>query len=222
MGIRSKLAEIIDGSYIVVLEKVNNGLINLNEFDTGKIIHHQNQVEATIWFRHFGQYATDNISKALGTGTSYGKKGGLDGLAIKLKRESFAIKYNYRHEHNTVTVNEERAITIPFFEVDQKLRQSSNFSKRNKFGEFEPMHLYYLEDIVDCIESEFAGWVEENLKTREISDEEKENGDFPQEWDTCLTDESNELFAEKKSQLELAFAKATGVFYEFNGGLIIE
>jgi hypothetical protein len=219
--IRFKRKEMETGDAIVVIKPIQNGLIELKPFDTGRIVYLQNQVKATVWFRHIGQYANNSISKSLEVDTSYGKDGRLDGLTLELKQENFAIKYRYEG-CNDVTVDEDKALGIPFFVINDSKRIPSNMQRNSGNGVFERLYQYLLIDIIDDVSDSFSAWVKNNTKSRKVRKSEKENGDYPDHWDTVLTDKSQELFNEKKQELELAFAKSTGVFYEFTGGLLFD
>lgn len=219
--VRFKRREMQSGDRIVVLDNINNGLISLKPFDEGSIIYLQNQVKATIWFRQFGRYSNDVISKALEVDTSFTKNPKLDGLTLELKRESFALKYQYQG-FDDITVDEDKASSIPFFKNNDELKLPSNFQRNVGNGVFETIHQYLLRDLIDMLSDGFDEWVKNNTKSRKIRKSEKENGDYPEHWDTVLTEESQNHFYHKKAELELSFAKATGVFYEFNGGLLFE
>jgi hypothetical protein len=208
------------GDRIILLEEMNNGLITIKQFAFGQIIYLQNQIEATIWFRGFGQFHSESITNALDLDTSFYKNGKMDGITVSLKRDSFAIKHNYTNEEfRKMVVEEDKALTIPFVAMDEVHRKPSNMS-RNVNGVFETVYQYDLERLIDVVSDSFQDWTEKNTKTRKIRKSEKENGDFPEDWDRCLTDESNNKFYNKKQEIELAFARATGVFYEFTGGLM--
>lgn len=211
------------GDRIVLLQEIQNGLIELKPFATGQIIHLQNQIEATVWIIGFGQYSNEAIVKALELDTSFYKNGKLDGITVRLKRNSFAIKHSYYNEEfRKILVDEGKALTIPFVAKDEIHRKPSNMSRNVGSGVFETIYQYDLERLIDVVSDAFQDWTEKNTKTRKIRKSEKENGDFPYDWDRCLTDESSNKFYEKKHEIELAFAKATGIFCEFNGGLIFE
>lgn len=211
------------GDRIVLLEPIENGLIKLKQFDEGRIIHLQNQVQATVWFRGIGHYANDDITKVLQLDTSFYKNGKLDGITVQLKRRSFAIKHQYFNTYfENLVVDEDKALTIPFFEKDEQHRQPSNMSRNVGNGQFEKVYQYDLNRIIDVVNDGFEEWVKNNTKTRKIRKSEKENGDFPYDWDRCLTDESSAKFYKKKEEVEIAFAKAIGIFYEFNGGLLFD
>lgn len=233
--VRANYRDMEVGERIVMVEPVKNGLIELNPMDEGKIIYLQNQVEATVWFRHIGHYSSESIVQALEVDTNIHKNGRMDGITVQLKRSSFAVKYNpysekqhskYAHliqpSFDEVTVNEQKALNIPFFVINENYRQPSCLQMKNANGDFETTYQYELGQVVNIVNDGFTGWVEQNTETRPITEDEKENGNYPDHWETCLTEESSNKVDFKKRELELAFAKATGVFYEFTGGLIWE
>lgn len=220
--VRFKRKEMEVGDRVILISDIENGLIKLKPFDEGSIIYLQNQVKATIWFRNIGHYATEPITKALQLDTSFYKNGKLDGVTVELKRESFAIKHRYNSDFEGIVINEDKALTIPFFAKNEEYRMPSSMHRNVGEGVFEIVHQYYLNNIIDIVADGFEDWVNKTLKMRKIKKREKENGDFPEHWDTCLTDESNNLFYQKKYELELAFSKATGIYYEFTGGLLFD
>lgn len=226
--IRSKRRDMEVGDRIVMIEPVSNGLIELKPMDTGSIIYLQNQVKATVWFRHIGDFIQEPIVQALEVDISYNRNGKLDGLTVELQRGSFATKYqpssHKRSEFyvsmDEVTVDEEKMIDVPFFVLNEQYRQPSSSQKRNANGEWEQCYQYELWQLINIINEGFNNWVEHNKKTRKVTKSEKESGEYPSDWDTRLTDESCELILAKKHETELAFAKATGIYYEFDGGLL--
>ena len=208
---------------IVILDEIKNGLIHVRPFDEGNIVHLQNQWKAIIWFRHFGAYAQDAIGKALEIESGFNQGGAFAGLALEIERKNFAIKHKpFDSKFDQITVTEDEAMTIPYFRVNENMRIETSRMKNVGGGQFERIYCYGLNDVIHMVGDGFAEWVEENLSTRKIKKWEKENGDYPEEWDTCLTDESNERFDEERYKTQLAFARATGVFYSFTGGLYFE
>ncbi|MGH0641393.1 hypothetical protein BKK42_07390 [Bacillus cereus] len=221
-AVRSKRKEMEIGDRVVLINEIKNGVIEIPPLEEGRIIDLRNQVEANVWFYGIGHFRTEPISEALQLDTSFHKNGKLQGIVLELKRESFAIKHQYNEKFERHTVNEDKALTIPFFEKHDDYRFPSNTQKNVGGGKFETIYQYYLNYIIDAVEDGFEEWVNSALKTREIEEHEKESGEYPEEWERCLTDESNDLFFKKQRELELAFAKATGVYYNFQGGLVFE
>lgn len=207
---------------VVVIEEVDNGLLKLKPFDEGKIIDLNGQVSACVWFRGIGTYYEEPVSKALKLDIGLHKNGRLQGVVMELKRSSFALKHRFGGEFDAIWVDEDKALTIPFFEINEREREYSNRSVNVGGGVFERIFHYPLKYVIGAVEEAFTEWVKETLQTRKVTEQEKEDGNFPDHWDNCLTEESNQAFYKKQKEVELAFAKATGVYYTFDGGLVFE
>lgn len=210
------------GDSVVLLSDIENGLIKLKQFDKGVIVHRQNQVSASVWFRDVGQYANDDVFKALQLDMGFKQKSKMDGIVLDLPRDTFAIVLNNSKDFDNISIWESKLENIPFFKHVDAYRFPTNFQKNIGNGVFKTECQYYIRDVEDIINSNFIDWTRETLKTRKITKSEKESGDYPYDWDNCLTTESEELFDKKKKEVDLAFAKSTGYYYDFDGGLLEE
>lgn len=210
------------GDRIVVIEEVRNGLLQLNPLDEGKIVDLRGQVSAGVWFRHVGQYHNEPVSQALELETHFHKKGRLHGVVMELDRKYFALRHRYGGTFDDVWVDEDRAVTIPFFEMDEQEREKSNRSVNVGGGVFKAIYQYPFPYVMQVVDEAFTEWTEKHSKTRRLTEEERDSGEYPSHWETALTEESSEAFHKKKDEVEIAFAKATGVYVPFLGGLIFE
>lgn len=210
------------GDRIVVIEEVRNGLLQLNPLDEGRIVDLRGQVSAGIWFRGIGQYHTEPVAQALELETHFHKKGRLHGVVMELDRKYFALRHRYGGAFDEIWIDEDRALTIPFFAVNEDTREKSNWSVNAGGGVLTAIYHYPFPYVMQAIDEAFAGWTEKHTKMRTLTEEERNSGEYPSHWETALTEESNEAFHKKKAEVELAFAKATGVYVPFLGGLIFE
>lgn len=209
----SKYLRIKSGDRIKLLESINDGFINLSILSEGKIVYHRNQVDADIWFYNMGLHYWDNpIRKKLEVSNQK-----LRGLVLNVEKKNFAVNYRYQ-DHKKIQIDSRKAEAIPFFKESDLLKQiPSNWYINNERGTE-----YLVDEVINVINDEFTEWVNKNLKTRKVYKYEKENGDFPEDWDSVLTDGSSKIYYEKRKELELRFAQATGLYYEFLGGLIFD
>jgi len=204
-----------EGQTVVLLESYQNGVIEANPLSRGKIVGCQNQVEADIWLRSLGVYHKDPINRALDINNPIGGKKGFRGVVVNLPKKSFAMVFNY-DEHNDITVKEENASTIPFFhELLEKKIPSRMYINGT------PQSYYLLRDIREEVEDKFIQWVQQ-FETRELTDEEIEDGCYAEGVTQAFADVDMEKILTKKEEVELQFAKVTGVYVEFYGGLIWE
>ncbi|MNY85585.1 hypothetical protein D3C78_17720 [compost metagenome] len=215
-----KRVELKERDRIILIEPINNGKIHLDILESGTIVHCPNQVRANIWFRNVGMHALDEVAMALEIDTSYSAAGKMQGVVLEIDRKKFAVRY-VPCNFDDVTIDESDAINIPFFVVNETHRMPSNGKRNIGNGVFEPIYAYFLEHIIDIVSEGFEEWVKNNVKFRKIKKSERENGDFPEHFNECLTDESSKIFFDKKKELELSFARATGVYCEFDGGLLL-
>lgn len=209
----SKFLRIKNDDYIRLLTPIKDGLIDLPALSHGKIVRQQNQVEADIWFYDMGlQYGSNSIRNQLEVSNVR-----LEGLVIEVRKKDFAVSYNYK-EHSNIQVDSRKLVDFPFFEATERLTKiSSSWYVNNERGTE-----YLIDEVIDVINEGFSDWVISNLKTRKVYKYEKENGDFPEDCDRVLTDDSNNKYNEKREELEMEFARLTGLYYEFLGGLIYE
>ncbi|WP_176543199.1 hypothetical protein [Bacillus thuringiensis] len=207
---------------VVVIEEVDNGLLKLEPFEEGKIIDLRGQVSAGVWFRGIGIYHDEPVTKALDLDIGLHKNGRLHGVVMELKRSSFAIRHRFGGEFDGLWIDEDKALTVPFFEKNEHEREFSNRSVNVGGGVFERIYHYPLPYIIGAVEEAFAEWVKQNLEMQKVTEQDREDRNLPSEWETCLTEKANDMFYEKSKEIELAFAKATGVYYRFDGGLVFE
>jgi hypothetical protein len=180
----------------------------------GRIVSVQNQVEARIWF-----FNSNDYKNAIDLDDSYHNKNGrFEGVVLNIQGNHFAVKYNYE-DSSEVLIREKNALTIPFFESLKEKRIPSSLHTRIN-GKMVQQFNYRLEDIITHIDDAFADWVESKIEKVRVTDEEKENGDYPEEWDWRFTSESADKFVKMQELLELKFAQSTGFYYHFMGGTI--
>jgi hypothetical protein len=206
------------GDWIVLNESVTNGVIELKEFQGGKIVYSQNKVEASVWF-HVGTNFNEPINRALDIDGKFGKSGFFDGVVLKIKSNNFAVKHDYQ-KHGQITIDETKALAIPFFTYDEENRLPTRSWRNVGGGEMVQNYVYKLERIVDVVDDAFHDWVNVNCKFRKIRKAEREDDFFPEGCTHTLTDESLVLYDKKRKELEMTFMKVTGVYKEFLGGLI--
>lgn len=206
-----KYLRIKNGDYIRLLKPIKDGLIDLPVLSSGEVVYSRNQVEANIWFHSMDlQYWKHPIRIGLEV-----EKVELRGLVLEVKAKDFAVVYNYK-EHKNIHIDSRKAIDLPFFSFNERLTKIPALWYINN----ERGTQYLLDEVIDLIEEEFSDWVIDNTKTRKIYKYERENGDYPEEFDRVLNDKSVKIYREKREEIELKFAQVTGLYYEFKGGLI--
>jgi len=203
----SRHRQLESGSYVRLTKEVTNNTIKLKPLDEGKIVYAKNQVEADIWF--YNERGSDN---AIGLDTSFNMNGRFEGIVLNVKGNSFSVKFDFE-KHVSIVIEEEDALQIPFFQKWDDKRIAMNYWK-NEIQQFE----YYLNDIIEYIEDAFENWIDKELETRQVTEQEKENGDYPEEFDYVFTNESQTKLNDKQQELELKFAQITGFYYHFLGG----
>ncbi|TWI59908.1 hypothetical protein [Halalkalibacter nanhaiisediminis] len=210
-AVKSKNRSMQVGDRVVVTNSIKNGLIELKPMDSGVIVYLEDQSRATVWFRHFGCFVDDPIIRVLQVYANNKQNGNLDGMTVELEKESLAIEYkdSQREDFYHITVWEDKALDIPFFQVNNKYRVQPSIEQKNAQSEWEPMYKYDLWQIIDIIEYGFNEWIKE-VVLRDVLKEGKEVSTY-----LNLSDESCKEIDAKKKELELACAKATGVFYDF-------
>lgn len=211
--IKERHRQLKNGQYVRLIKPVTNNDITFNVMERGKIIHKQNNVEADIWM--FDEYG---YKDKLNLHTDYHKNGRFTGVVLNIKADSFAVKFNYG-EHDSIIISEEKALQIPFFDGWEDKKIPSNMYK-NINGEMVRQYEYLLIDVIEYIEDAFTEWVRENLETREVTNDEKESGEIPEEFDWVFTDKSQDKFTEMQDDLELKFAQLSGFYHHFLGGTI--
>ncbi|QSF43361.1 hypothetical protein [Paenibacillus tianjinensis] len=203
-----------EGDRIRLLTPLEDGVIRAPLLTHGRIVSNQNQVEANVWLNGLDtRYWNHPIRQALQVDRLK-----LEGIVVNITKNNFAVVYRHK-DHSNIQISSEKTGLIPFFSESnihiEKVPSGWYMNGKQGFN-------YRVKDIIDLIEDRFCEWVQENCKSRKIRKWEKQNGDFPEDWDTCLTDESAKLYDEKRKELEMGFAENTGLFHEFYGGLIFE
>ncbi|QEM43089.1 hypothetical protein CHOTACABRAS_35 [Bacillus phage Chotacabras] len=205
------------GQRVVTTKKIVNGLIEVEPLTEGVIVYHSNQVKATVWFRSLNGKTNKAIRNALQTDTSFHKNGALDGLSLEIKRDSLAHKIGYASDMYYIAVDKRALVDLPLFngeglpEIDTRWYNGNEKYKAN-----------VVRDIIEVIDDNFCEWVSDELEERLITTDEHENGEYPEDWTHVYTDESMDKYYEKKEEVELAFAKTTGLYTEFVGGVHFE
>jgi len=212
--IPSKRKALEEGQRIKLLQPLEIGVVKIKEFEEGRVVHVPNQIKATIWFPLLAWHSQSDVRKALKLPHSLGHKEDMHGMTFSLPRESFAIMYDYR-SFDEVTISEEDALSLPFFQKDDELRKPSTWFQGN-----ERQYLYFLTKVINVIDTELAEWVKNNTESEPVTDEITENRNIPSEWEYCLTEKSQDIFNTKQQEVELAFARTTGVYVSFKGGLL--
>lgn len=214
IDLKSKYRQVETGNYIVLTTEIKNNNVKLPITTEGKIIYSKNQIEADIWF-----YDTHSYLEDIPLEKNFYRDGSFEGIVLKVKADKFAIKFNHR-DHGEILVMEDKLFNIPFFSTIEHMRKPSNTYKRNNKDEMERQYHYQVIDLIEYLDEAFQLWVEENTETLRVTEEEKENGDYPEEYDWVFDSESQNKFRTKQKELELEFAKATGLYNHFLGGTI--
>ncbi|BFH11144.1 hypothetical protein P4K96_29110 [Bacillus cereus] len=208
--------EISVGDRIVLKDEVVIGLIKVPSGTSGKIVYHRNQVEADIWFFDIGNYSNDPITNALHLNKQPFSRERMRGVVLEVPKTKFSVVYEWRR-HDEILISEKKASSIPFFDPNEAVKYEANWYIDNK-----PGIEYKVGDIHEIVDEGFRRWVDSNLKYRKLKKQEIEDGYFPEGCELCLNDKSQEMFDQKRTELERAFSKATGLYAEFHGGLIFD
>ncbi|MBG9734569.1 hypothetical protein [Paenibacillus alvei] len=203
--------EIGVGDRIVLRDNVKIGQVHIAAAGTtGTIVHHRNQVEADVWF----QDVNESLKETMCINRLSYKSERFRGVVLEVPRGKFAVVYEWSR-HEGILIRDRQAMTIPFFEPNEDIKQPSNWYV-NDVRAVE----YKVGDIFEIVDKGFTHWVDKNMKFRKLRKQEIEDGYYPEGCTHCLDDKSEELFSEKRNEIETAFAKATGLYQEFHGGLI--
>ncbi|AJI09013.1 MULTISPECIES: hypothetical protein [Bacillus cereus group] len=206
-----------NGELIYTLSEVKNGLIHIEPLSVGKIVYHSNQVEANVWIFNKGTYANEPINQALQIDNFMCKNGKFEGVVLNLDGRDFAIKYRAK-EHNDITVKEEQALSLPLFTEWKEKRVPACTFKGNERESY-----YLLETVIDLLETNFKRWIDnQKFVLHDLSEQELEDSNYGEGVTQIFSDKDQELIVQKKQDVELAFAKSTGIYYEFTGGLVWE
>jgi hypothetical protein len=203
-----------ESNHVVLLERIEDGLIVLEPQLRGRIVRLQNQVSAEVWFSQIGIYGNDPIRIALKLSGSYSQS--MQGIVMHLAKSNFSVLYSYE-EHDNIRIREERALSIPYFYPDdESMKMEGIWYVGDKHGIEYP--LGYIKDACDETFSDFVS----KLKQKKITKAEREDRNYPESAEWRLTDASELLYNDERKKLELAFARVTGVYAEFFGGLVFE
>jgi len=205
------------GQRVVTTKKIVNGLIEVEPLTEGVIVYHSNQVKATVWFRSLNGKTNKAIRNALQTDMSFYKNGALDGLSLEIKRDSLAHKLGYASDMYYSAIGKDALVDLPFFSSEGLPEVETRWYNGN-----EKYKANVVRDIIEVIDDNFCEWVSDELEERLITTDEHENGEYPEDWTHVYTDESMDKYYEKKEEVELAFAKTTGLYTEFVGGVHFE
>jgi hypothetical protein len=203
-----KIRKIDEGDGIILLDALNTGLITVSPLTYGKIVHCKNQVEADVWFVDHDRNQSAVIN-TLRLPNEY------RGMVFKVKSSQFAVTFRYS-KHENLTLNEENAQKILFFKERRELMVPSR-----KYIDDKQVHLYLIEDVIDVVEENFSQWVKQ-FAPRELTNTEIEDGSYAEGVHHAYSEKNNEIIVNKKKEVEYSFAKVTGVYVKFNGGLIWE
>jgi len=205
------------GQRVVTTKKIVNGLIEVEPLTEGVIVYHSNQVKATVWFRSLNGKTNKAIRNALQTDMSFYKNGALDGLSLEIKRDSLAHKLGYASDMYYIAIGKDELVDLPLFSSEGLPEVETRWYNGN-----EKYKANVVRDIIEVIDDNFCEWVSDELEERLITTDEHENGEYPEDWTHVYTDESMDKYYEKKEEVELAFAKTTGLYTEFVGGVHFE
>lgn len=208
---KPKHRQLENGSNVRLIKEITNNDIKLSPMTRGRIVYARNQVEADVWIN-------DSYFNSLNFDTSYHKNGRFTGIVLNLEGNSFAVGFNY-DKHSEIIISEEKSLNIPLFDGWEEKKVPSKSWKRVD-GEMVQQNEYLLTDVIDYLDDAFSDWVDKECEKRHVSDEEKESGDIPEEFDWVFTDEAQDKFSEMQYKLELEFAKNSGFYYHFLGGTI--
>lgn len=190
-----------------------NGDIHIPALSSGTVICVHNQNRVVVWFTSEWKLE-DKLNKKLGCETSFRSgEGSLNGVAVVVQTKHLAVNIHY-HSLASLKVDSGRFASVPLFDgkglTPHKSQWIVNGSFRREWEVFE---------VIDSIEDAFSNWIEAHGTTREISDEEREDMAYPDEWDFVYTENFMDEYYAKKHVIEVEFAIATGIYNEFTGGM---
>ena len=207
--------EIAPGQKVVIINKLKNGLIEIEPTTSGTIVYNPNQTRATVWV-HSTLSVDNTIRDAFQTEDKwFNADVRPSGLSVSVKREHFAHLYQY--DFDDMKIDKRLMENVPLFngeglkEVDMRW-----------FNGDAPYKGYLLWDVRNRVDDLFYEWVMEELETRKITQDEIDNEEYPEGWEFVYTQDSMDKYWIMKETLEIAFAKATNVYVEFIGGMNFE
>lgn len=204
--------EISPGQKVVIINKLKNGLIEIEPSTSGTIVYNPNQTRATVWIH--STLSVDNIIRdAFQTEDKwFNADVRPSGLSVSVKREHFAHLYHY--DFDNMKIDKRLLEDVPLFKGDGLKEVDLRWFNGN-----EPYKGYLLWEVRNRVDDLFCEWVENELETRKITKDEIENEEYPEGWEFVYTDNSMDKYWSMKEELEIAFAKATNVYVEFLGGM---
>lgn len=193
-----------------------NGDIHIPALSSGTVICVHNQNRVVVWFTSEWKLE-DKLNKKLGCETSFRSgEGSLNGVSVVVQTKNLAVSNHYPRLYSmgNIRVDSGRFANVPLFDSKGLTPHKSEWIVNGSFRrEWE------LFEVIDSIEDSFAKWIEDNGKMREISDDEREDMMYPDEWDFVYTEPFMDEYYAKKHVIEVEFAIATGVYNEFTGGM---
>lgn len=207
------------GQSVRLIVPVENGPFLFKPFYMGKIVALSNQIKASVWIKRRPSVYDEKLLESLDIDKSSAVDGQFEGGVFNINAKNFAVQYERTEEFDTLTIDERKALNIPYFKEDKEKLYPSRLSMRNDKGEMEPVGYYLLIDLIENVDEAFEEWVSAHCTFHEATEEEKENDDYPSHMSLFLDKDSFERYYSERYSLELAFARATGVAVTFLGGL---
>ncbi|PFX44589.1 hypothetical protein COL32_12100 [Bacillus pseudomycoides] len=173
------------GDYIYTVSTIKNGLIQIEPFSTGRIVAESNQLEANVWMINVGTFENDPITQALQLENHTPPE------KIFLKNGSVSGVVLHLNEKDVAVEYRAEAhngITIKEEDVLALPLFTECIDKRvpsRKLRGNEREFYYLLETVIHVMETNFKEWTE---------------------------NQNSESIIKKKQELELSFAKTTGVY----------
>jgi len=214
-----KSLQLKEGQDVRLIEPVENGPFVFKPLYIGKIVALSNQTKASIWIKRRPSVYDEKLMESLNVDKSSAVDGQFEGGVFDISAKNFAVQYERTEEFDTLTIDERKTLNIPYFKEDKEKLYPSRLSMRNDKGEMEPVGYYLLIDLIERVDEAFEEWVSAHCTFHEVTEEEKENGDYPSHMSLFLDKESFDRYYSERYDLELAFARATGVAVTFLGGL---
>ncbi|PGA76454.1 hypothetical protein [Bacillus pseudomycoides] len=177
------------GERIYTVSPIKNGLIQIEPLSTGKIVAESNQLEAEVWMINVGTFEDDPITQALQLENRIPPK------KVFLKNGSVSGVVLHLNEKDVAVEYRAEAhngITIKEEDALALPLFTECKDKRvpsRKLRENEREFYYLLETVIHVMETNFKKWTE---------------------------NQNSESVIKKEQELELSFAKMTGVYYMFH------
>lgn len=207
--------EISPGQKVVIINKLKNGLIEIEPSTSGTIVYNPDQTRATVWV-HSTLSVDNTIRDAFQTEDKWFNADVRPcGLSVSVKREHFAHVYQY--DFDNMKIDKRLMEGVPLFKGDGLKEVDMHWFNGN-----EPYKGYLLWELRNRVDDLFCEWLDKELETRELTPDEIESGEYPEDWEFVYTNDSMDKYWEMKEALEIAFAKATNVYVYFLGGMNYE